>query len=51
MKEIAAFFEGLKNKKVALIGFGVSHRELTKLLARKGAQVYLCDKKEQSAFS
>ncbi len=51
MDQIRAFFEGLKGKKVALIGFGVSHRELTKLLAKKGAQVYLCDKKERSAFS
>lgn len=48
--KIEAYFMSLRGKKIALVGFGVSHRELTKLLAKKGAKVFLCDRKEQNEF-
>ncbi len=35
----------VKNKKIAVIGFGVSHRPLVKLLVEKGAKVTVRDKK------
>ena len=43
------FFEGLRGKKVAFIGAGVSHRELLPIFARCGAVVTLCDKKQTAA--
>ncbi|MEG1083559.1 MAG: UDP-N-acetylmuramoyl-L-alanine--D-glutamate ligase [Hydrogenoanaerobacterium sp.] len=39
------FFEALKLKKVAFIGVGVTNTELIKLMAKKGIDVTLCDKK------
>ena len=39
------FFEELKLKKVAFIGVGVTNTELMKLMAKKGIDVTLCDKK------
>ena len=39
------FFEGLRGKRVAFIGAGVSHRELLVQFAQSGAVVTLCDKK------
>ena len=44
------FFTDLKGKKVAFIGAGVSHRELIRIFAEKGAVVTLCDKKELDKF-
>jgi len=44
------FFTGLKGKKVAFIGAGVSHKELIRIFSEKGAQVTLCDKKELEKF-
>ncbi|MFV0351489.1 MAG: UDP-N-acetylmuramoyl-L-alanine--D-glutamate ligase [Oscillospiraceae bacterium] len=44
---MASFFKGLKNKKVAFIGAGVSHRELVPMFAQAGAVVTLCDKRAQ----
>ncbi len=42
---IEAFYRGLKGRKVAFIGAGVSHRECIEIFCRKGAVVTLCDKK------
>ena len=39
------FFESLKGKRIALIGVGVSHTDLIKLLCAKGLDVTVCDKK------
>ncbi len=44
------FFHNLKDKKVAFIGAGVSHKELIKIFAESGAVVTLCDKKELDKF-
>lgn len=44
------FYTELKGKKVAFIGAGVSHKQLIKIFAEKGAVVTLCDKKELSGF-
>ena len=42
------FFNSLRNKKIALIGFGVSHIDLAKLLVDKNLDVTVCDKREMS---
>lgn len=44
--KIEAFYKGLRGKKVAFIGAGVSHQECIRLFCEKGAQVTLCDKKQ-----
>ena len=44
------FYNGLKGKKVAFIGAGVSHKQLIEIFAKKGAVVTLCDKKELDGF-
>ena len=44
------FYEELKDKKVAFIGAGVSHKQLIGIFAKKGAQVTLCDKKQLEDF-
>ena len=36
MSKTARFFEGLKDKKVAFIGTGVSHNELIALFCKRG---------------
>jgi len=39
------FFDSVRNKKIALIGAGVSHHELIMLFLQKGLDVTVCDKK------
>lgn len=39
------FYNGLKGKKVAFIGAGVSHKTLIKMFTEYGAKVTLCDKR------
>lgn len=41
----ATVFAELQGKEIALIGLGVSHRPVAKLLARKGINVTVYDKK------
>lgn len=50
MEKAKLFFENIKNKRVALIGAGVSHFELIKLLCRKGIDVTVCDKTVKEKF-
>lgn len=38
------YFEGLKGKRVAVVGLGVSNRPLVKLLLQYGIQVLCCDR-------
>lgn len=45
MKNSEKFFDDIKNKKVAFIGLGVSHKELIEIFLKKGINVILCDKK------
>lgn len=45
MTKAEAFFAEIKNKKVALIGTGVSHIDLIGLLLKKDIDVTVCDKK------
>ncbi len=45
MNKTKRFFENIKDKKVAFIGIGVSHRELIKLFLKKEIRVCLCDKR------
>ena len=45
---VKAFLEGLKNKKIALIGIGRSNLPLVSLFTRYGARVTVCDRKRES---
>lgn len=45
-----AFFEQLKQEKVAVIGVGVSHLELIRLLLKKGIGVTVLDRREEQAM-
>ena len=45
---VKAFLEGLKNKKIALIGIGRSNLPLVSLFTRYGACVTVCDRKRES---
>ena len=40
------YFDNLKNKKVAVLGIGVSNTPLIKMLVRYGAKVTACDLKK-----
>ena len=44
------YIASLANKRVAVIGIGVSNQPLLELLATSGAEVTACDKKERAAF-
>lgn len=50
MSKTAKFFEGLKDKKVAFIGTGVSHNELIELFVSKGIDVTVLDKKTEDKY-
>lgn len=50
-RDIGAFFNDLKQKKVAVIGIGVSHLELIRLLLKKGIGVTVLDKREADAIA
>ncbi len=41
------YYEGLSGKKVFFLGAGISHRQLIRTFAQKGAQVTLCDRKSR----
>lgn len=50
MNKIQAFFEDMRQKKVAFIGTGVSHTELITLFREKGIAVTVCDKRSAEQF-
>ena len=50
MSKTARFFEGLKEKKVAFIGTGVSHNELIRLFLSKGIDVTILDRKPAESY-
>ena len=45
-----AWIESLKNKRVAVLGIGVSNTPLIELLCRNGVRVTACDKKSREAL-
>ncbi len=45
-QKISSYFENLKGKAVTVVGIGVSHLPLIKLLVSKGANVTACDRRE-----
>ena len=45
--QISHFFEGWKGKRLAVIGVGVSNNDVIRMLARKGLNVTLCDRKSR----
>lgn len=50
MNKSEMFFKEMKEKKIAVIGVGVSNTDLIKLFLRKGIDVTVCDKKEKEAM-
>lgn len=46
---VQAFLDNLNKKKIAFIGIGISHNELIKLFAAKGADITLCDRRSKEA--
>ena len=50
MNKIDAYFNSLKNKKVAFIGLGRSNLPLMKMFCDAGAVVYACDSREKDAL-
>ncbi|MBQ3394535.1 MAG: UDP-N-acetylmuramoyl-L-alanine--D-glutamate ligase [Oscillospiraceae bacterium] len=50
MSKATEFYEGLKGKKVAFIGAGVSHKTLIRMFSEYGAVVTLCDRKTLDKF-
>ena len=44
------YLQGMKGKRAAVIGLGVSNRPLVELLTGSGVHVIACDKKERSAL-
>ena len=48
MNSVQIFFDSIKDKKIALIGFGVSHIDLARLFVDKGFNVTICDKREMA---
>ena len=50
MSKTVRFFEGLKGKKVAFIGTGVSHNELISLFLKKGIDVTVLDRKSEEQY-
>ncbi len=50
MNKIDMFFEEMKNKKIAVIGVGVSNTDLIKLFLKKELSVTVCDRKDKDAM-
>ncbi len=50
MSKATEFYEGLKGKRVAFIGAGVSHKTLIRMFSEYGAVVTLCDRKTLDKF-
>ena len=47
---IQEYLDGLKGKRVAVIGIGVSNTPLIKMLVRAGVDVTACDKRDRAEF-
>ncbi|MEG0833056.1 MAG: UDP-N-acetylmuramoyl-L-alanine--D-glutamate ligase [Oscillospiraceae bacterium] len=43
--KLEQFYKDIRNKKLMLLGAGISHRKLMRMFREKGAEVILCDKK------
>ena len=48
--DISEYLAGLKGKRVAVIGIGVSNTPLIKMLLREGISVTACDKNKREEF-
>ncbi len=47
-QELEAYYRALRGKRVFFLGAGISHRELIRQFAAKGAAVTLCDRKSRA---
>lgn len=43
---VVSFIESLRGRRIGIVGAGVSHADLIRLLVEKGASVTLCDRKK-----
>ena len=48
VREISRFFAGLQGRRIAVVGMGVSHFELIRMLRRRGLDVIVCDKRTEA---
>ncbi len=49
MTKAEKFFNGIKDKKVAFIGMGVTNNDTVRLFLKKGIDVTVCDRKDKAA--
>ncbi len=49
-KKLENFKDNIKGKKIDVLGIGISNIPLIKLLAKEGAKVHACDKREKEAL-
>ena len=47
---LSQYIEGLKDKKIAVVGIGISNTPLIRLLAGKGCRVTACDRRSREAL-
>ncbi|MCL2088183.1 MAG: UDP-N-acetylmuramoyl-L-alanine--D-glutamate ligase [Oscillospiraceae bacterium] len=47
---INGFFSGIKDKRIAFVGFGESHNRLIELMAKKGFDITVCDRLRRDAI-
>lgn len=50
MNGVESYFEGVRGKRIAFLGAGLSHRELISMYAGAGAEVTLCDRRDRAAL-
>ena len=43
-EKVSAYFDGLRGKRIAVLGIGVSNRPLIRMLLDRGLSVLACDK-------
>ena len=47
---LSQYIEGLKDKKIAVVGIGISNTPLIRLLAGKGCRITACDRRSREAL-
>ncbi len=47
-ERLVQYDRDIKEKKVAFVGFGVSHKDLVPIYVSKGAKVFVCDKRSEN---
>ena len=50
-EKVSAYFDGLRGKRIAVLGIGVSNRPLIRMLLARGLTVLACDKNSRDKLS